>query len=93
MTRFVYQTLALAFVIPLFIVLLITMASIFDAFAATAVRYERFLPISTLTLFAATFAACMIFQRNQGFGVFWVVDVLDKDSNLVFFFHCTPVTV
>ena len=51
---------------PLLIVLLFTMASIFDAFAATGILCELLLRITLLS--AATVAGCMISQRN--FGVF-----------------------
>ena len=54
------QTFALAeSFIPLLIVVLITMASIFDAFAATLILSEPLLRTITL-LFAATVAGCMI---------------------------------
>ena len=95
MTIGAQQTFALAeWFIPLLIVRLFTMVSIFGAFAATGILYEPLLRRNTLLrllLFAATVAGCMITQRN--FDVFSgvSVDMLDKDGNLLFFVHCTLI--
>ena len=58
-------TFALAESFNPLLICLLTMASIFDAFAATAILVEPLRRTITL-LVAATVAGCMITQRNFG---------------------------